>query len=88
MTWISLSPPLYPGNKGVVGGGDKITKSVYNCSGKTNIMAGPYVEGLGEANLTLSHIMLQKFISLYPWGGIRSVDRLTQEYHYDIAVYW
>ena len=74
--------PLYPGNKGVVGGGDKITKSVYNALAN-EYYAGPYVEGLGEANLTLSHIMLQKFISLYPWGGIEAWTDL-RKYHYDI----
>jgi hypothetical protein len=42
------------------------------------------VEGLGEANLTLSHIMLQKFVALYPFGAIEAwTDQ--RKYHYDIV---
>jgi len=74
--------PLYPGSKGVAGGGDKVTKSVYNALAN-EYYGGPYVEGLGEANLTLSHIMMQKFVALYPWGGIEAWTDL-RKYHYDI----
>ncbi|MCD8031985.1 MAG: SusD/RagB family nutrient-binding outer membrane lipoprotein [Bacteroides sp.] len=73
---------LYPATKGVVGGGDKITKSVYD-KFADEYYAGPYVEGLGENNLTLSHIMMQKFVALYPWGGIEAWTDL-RKYHYDI----
>ena len=75
--------PLYPGTTGVEGGGDKITKAVYNRLAN-EYYAGPYVEGLGEANLTLSHIMLQKFVALYPFGAIEAwTDQ--RKYHYDIV---
>ncbi len=75
--------PLYPGTKGVIGGGDKITASLYN-NLANQYYAGPYVEGLGENNLTLSHIMLQKYVALYPWGGIEAWTDL-RKYHYDIV---
>jgi hypothetical protein len=75
--------PLYPGTKGTEGGGDKVTAAVYqNLSDE--YYAGPYVEGLGESNLTLSHIMLQKYVALYPWGGIEAWTDL-RKYHYDIV---
>lgn len=31
--------------------------------------AGPYVQGMTPEKLTLSHIMMQKFVALYPWGA-------------------
>ncbi|MDR3118876.1 MAG: SusD/RagB family nutrient-binding outer membrane lipoprotein [Mediterranea sp.] len=74
--------PLYPGSSGVIGGGDKITKAAYS-KAADEYYAGPYVEGLGEANLTLSHIMMQKFVALYPFGAIEAwTDQ--RKYHYDI----
>ena len=46
--------------------------------------AGPFVDGLTEANLTLSHIMMQKWVALYPWGACEAwVD--MRKYHYDIS---
>jgi hypothetical protein len=75
--------PLYPGATGIIGGGDKITKALYTKLAN-EYYAGPYVEGLGEANLTLSHIMLQKFVALYPFGAIEAWTDL-RKYHYDIV---
>jgi hypothetical protein len=46
-------------------------------------MAGPFVDGLGAENLTLSHIMMQKWVSLFVWGVFEAwVD--MRKYHYDI----
>ena len=62
--------------------GDKVDAATF-----TNIaneyLAGPYVGGLSEGTLTLSHIMMQKFIHLYPWGaGEEWVDQ--RKYFYDV----
>lgn len=79
---ITTARYLSPGSKGQQTGGDKITVSVFNTlSGQYT--AGPYVDGLGQENLTLSHIMMQKWVSLYSWGAIEAwVD--MRKYHYDI----
>ena len=64
-------------------GGDKINAAAFRTLANEYI-AGPYVEGLGEANLTLSHIMMQKWCALWSWGGIEAwVD--LRKYHYDLA---
>ncbi|MDR3350801.1 MAG: SusD/RagB family nutrient-binding outer membrane lipoprotein [Prevotellaceae bacterium] len=74
---------LRPGAKGQEVGGDKVTAAVFNTLAN-EYTAGPYVDGLGEANLTLSHIMMQKWVALYPWGAMEAwVD--MRKYHYDIA---
>ena len=66
-----------------VTGGDKLTKGVYTTMA-SEYAAGPYVDGLTEANFTLSHIMMQKWVALYPWGASEAwVD--MRKYHYDIA---
>ncbi len=63
-------------------GGDVVTKAAYKQLAEEYI-AGPYVEGMTEDELTLSHIMLQKFVSLFPWGSSENwVD--LRKYHYDI----
>jgi hypothetical protein len=65
-----------------VTGGDKLTKGVYTTMA-TEYAAGPYVDGLTEADFTLSHIMMQKWVALYPWGASEAwVD--MRKYHYDI----
>lgn len=61
--------------------GDKITKAQFNTAA-AEYLAGPYVEGVTE--LTLSHIMMQKFVALYPWGA-NEVWVDMRKYHYDIA---
>ncbi len=63
-------------------GGDVVTKAAYNTLAAEYI-AGPYCNGLTESELTLSHIMLQKFVSLYPYGAIE-VWTDMRRYHYDI----
>ena len=73
---------LHPGTKGSALGGDKITTSVFQTLAD-QYLAGPYVGGLGEANLTLSHIMMQKWCALWTWGAMEAwVD--LRKYHYDI----
>lgn len=67
---------------GSVPGGCPITKTAYRTLADEYIN-GPYVKGLGADNLTISHIMLQKFIALYPWGAIEAwTDQ--RKYFYDI----
>jgi hypothetical protein len=74
---------IFAGTKGQAVGGDKITKSVFDASA-AEYLAGPYVNGLDIADFTLSHIMMQKWIALYPWGASEAwVD--MRKYHYDIA---
>jgi hypothetical protein len=73
---------LSPGVKGQQVGGDKVTVPVFNTLAD-EYANGPYVDGLGQDNLTLSHVMMQKWVSLYPWGAIEAwVD--MRKYHYDI----
>jgi hypothetical protein len=73
---------LHPGTVGAATGGDKITVAAFQTLAD-QYYAGPYVEGLGEANLTLSHIMMQKWAALFTWGAMEAwVD--LRKYHYDI----
>jgi len=74
---------IYAGTKGQAAGGDKITKAVFNTAAD-EYLEGPYVNGLAIDDFTLSHIMMQKWVALYPWGaGEAWVD--LRKYHYDIA---
>ena len=86
---------LYPGQSqlnattgkyvanGALPGGDKITVALFNkLAGE--YLAGPFVAGINTGNLTLSHIMMQKYVHLFPWGAYEAwVD--LRKYHYDIA---
>lgn len=73
---------IYPGTKGQTAGGDKISKELFNKLA-AEYEAGPYVDGITEGSLTLSHIMMQKWIALYPWGAQEAwVD--MRKYQYDI----
>ncbi|MDR1983322.1 MAG: SusD/RagB family nutrient-binding outer membrane lipoprotein [Prevotellaceae bacterium] len=63
-------------------GGDKILKATFRALAN-EYLAGPYVGGLTVSDLTLSHIMMQKWITLYPWGAPEAfVD--MRKYHWDI----
>lgn len=74
---------IKPGAKGLATGGDKITKPVFTTAA-TEYLAGPYVNALPLADFSLSHIMMQKWIALYPWGACEAfVD--MRKYHYDIS---
>ena len=73
---------IYPGTKGQAVGGDKITKPVFTALAN-DYLAGPYVDKLSLTDFSLSHIMMQKWIALYPWGACEAfVDQ--RKYHYDI----
>lgn len=73
---------LYPGKEGSPTGGDKITKGVFNAAA-ADYLAGPYVAQLPMADFSLSHIMMQKWVALYPWGAPEAwVD--MRKYQYDI----
>jgi hypothetical protein len=73
---------LKPAVKGQEVGGDKVTVAVFN-NLANEYAAGPYVDGLTEGTLTLSHIMMQKWVALFPWGSMEAwVD--LRKYHYDI----
>ena len=63
-------------------GGDHITKAVYDKLA-AEYLAGPFVGGITTSTLTLSHIMMQKYVHLWPWGAYEAwVD--LRKYHYDI----
>lgn len=68
---------------GALPGGDVITTAAYKQLAD-EYKAGPYVEGMTLADFTLSHIMMQKFVAMYPYGAPETwVD--MRKYHYDIA---
>jgi hypothetical protein len=74
---------IFPGTATKPDGGDKITKATFQTMA-TQYVAGPYVTTLALADFSLSHIMMQKWIALYPWGSSEAwVD--MRKYHYDIA---
>ncbi len=73
---------IKPGTKGQTAGGDKITKAVFTTAAN-EYLAGPFVNALPLADFSLSHIMMQKWVALYPWGALEAwVDE--RKYHYDI----
>ena len=62
--------------------GDKITTAQFNTAA-AEYLAGPYVGSLPMSEFSLSHIMMQKYVHLYPWGAAEAwVDQ--RKYHYDI----
>jgi len=63
-------------------GGSLIAKATYN-ELADEYLNGPYVNGLKESDLTLSHIMMQKYVALWPWGALEAWTDL-RKYHYDI----
>lgn len=73
---------LVPGNPKSAGG-DKISTSLFQTLAN-EYLQGPYVDGLSESDFTLSHIMLQKFVALYPWGSLELwTDQ--RKYNYDLV---
>lgn len=74
---------IYPGTSGQVAGGDKITKSVFTAAAD-EYLTGPYVDDLDIADFTLSHIMMQKWVALYPWGAQEAWTDM-RKYHFDIS---
>ena len=73
---------IYAGSPGKPTGGDKITRGLFN-SLAGEYISGPYVEQLQASDFSLSHIMMQKWVALYPWGAPEAwVD--MRKYHYDV----
>jgi hypothetical protein len=64
-------------------GGSLIDKGTYN-ELASEYLNGPYVDGITASTLTLSHIMMQKYVALWPWGALEAWTDL-RKYHYDIA---
>ncbi len=63
--------------------GDRVTKATFNTLAQ-EYLNGPYVAGLPMSDFSLSHIMMQKYLALFPWGGIEAwVD--LRKYFYDIV---
>lgn len=63
-------------------GGDVITAATYNKLAQ-EYKDGPYVNGMTLADFTLSHIMMQKWVSYFPYGSNEAwVD--LRKYMYDI----
>jgi len=62
--------------------GDRVTKATFNALAQ-EYLNGPYVNGLPMSDFSLSHIMMQKYLALYPWGAPEVwVD--LRKYFYDI----
>lgn len=74
-------------DKYVVGGGlpggSAVTVATFN-ELASEYLAGPYVDGVTANDLTLSHIMMQKYVALWPWGALEAWTDL-RKYHYDIV---
>ena len=63
--------------------GDKVTAALFNKAAQ-EYLDGPYVGQMTLDKFSLSHIMLQKFVHLYPWGALEEwVDQ--RKYFYDIS---
>ena len=62
--------------------GDKLKAATFQTLAN-EYLDGPYVGGLTAGTLTLSHIMMQKFVHLFPWGAPEAwVDQ--RKYFYDV----
>lgn len=70
------------GVQGSAQGGDKITKAAF-VTMATEYLAGPYVQTLNMDEFSLSHIMMQKWVALYPWGACEAWTDM-RKYQYDI----
>lgn len=74
---------ISPGTSGSPTGGDKISVAAFNTLA-AEYVNGPFVNNLSMSDFSLSHIMMQKWVALYPWGATEAwVD--MRKYHYDIA---
>lgn len=67
---------------GSLPGGSMIDRNTFNDLA-TEYLNGPYVDGITAGSLTLSHIMMQKYVALWPWGALEAWTDL-RKYHYDI----
>lgn len=82
-TYINAGSPDGGKDGGKLPGGCMISNNVYNTLA-AEYVDGPYVNGLTLADFSLSHIMMQKYVSLWPWGALEAWTDL-RKYHYDIA---
>ena len=62
--------------------GDRVTKATFNALAQ-EYLDGPYVNGLSMSDFSISHIMMQKYLALYPWGAIEAWVDLRKNF-YDI----
>lgn len=63
--------------------GDKVDQATFKAMAQ-EYLNGPFVAGLPMNEFSLSHIMMQKYIALFPWGASEVwVD--LRKYHFDIA---
>ena len=63
--------------------GDKINAAMYNTL-STAYLNSNYVNGLQLSDFELSHIMMQKYVALFPWGLDTWND--LRRYQYDLKV--
>lgn len=63
--------------------GDKISTAKFN-SLATTYLNSAYVNNLQLADFELAHIMMQKYVALYPWGIDTWND--LRRYHYDLKL--
>jgi tetratricopeptide (TPR) repeat protein len=77
---LETSPGVYALGGGQPGG-SLIAKATYN-ELADEYLAGPYVN-LSVNDLTLSHIMMQKYVALWPWGALEAWTDL-RKYHFDL----
>lgn len=63
--------------------GDKISTARFNTLATTYLNSA-YVNNLQLADFELAHIMMQKYVALYPWGLDTWND--LRRYHYDLKV--
>jgi len=61
--------------------GDLVTKAQFD-NFKTAYLNSKFVNGLAPADFELSHIMMQKYVALYPWGLDTWND--LRRYQYDL----
>lgn len=82
-SYIQPEQTLKEVNKKLYHQGDKVDKATFNAMAQ-EYLAGPFVAGLPMSEFSLSHIMMQKYVALFPWGAPEIwVD--LRKYHYDIA---
>jgi hypothetical protein len=63
--------------------GDKISVSVFNTLAQSYLNS-QYVNNLQLGDFELAHIMMQKYVALYPWGLDTWND--MRRYHYDLKI--
>ena len=80
-TYIVQGTPVKTNGKQTSVIGDKISTSVFN-SLSDSYLNSKYVNNLSLNDFELSHIMMQKYVALFPWGLDTWND--LRRYHYDL----